>query len=1057
MSIVSGANENILALAHAKFDFSLVKVEVHPDFTQIGPALTPTRRWEAEDGSQHKIAQRLAVLFEDLIPSIPRLISAYGKRVSEILKTPGVNPEGQSSHGPFKDYIGADGTAIWAAATSGTSAIAVYLLAALLAHTWDGKHAVSIWVELIETRKKHIIEAFERHEIVSQSSLLGAKQEFSREELAKWDTSARAWLQCTEKAKNWERHQHTLISRNITLPFAHAATTYEKVVLSWKYAMTGLEDLLCERPQMITNAALMLAFQAWSLYPDMIVLGKEAVHVQFNDALIPPNGVATIGSLEHTNSVGSSRWSLTLSHLRYYGRPKPVLSKGDPSRIPANTLRFIAFGALLGFWHISMNETCTAAAFVVEIWKRLGKSDHALGKIKSKYLPWFAYLEATAQKLHQARGEKLEEYKQAVYWGQRRATNLLERNPRKRQPFFGLTSEDVLSGLSKNDDAECGIAYLRNFAAELGVTYSNGFIVYVFHENDRLNSQSYALEFASVAPCPILKDGPVAEGARSYHGRWFVTNDVPTTTGKCEPSFKPVSAENEQIIYQKSPCFRPRHERDRGRMSLPYFFHTCGKHDYAAATIGTEPVSSVPCNCVDDFIVIFGNSDIGLFVKKSFLHHYTRTDFFQKLQRGIRRHLRPAEALARFQNQNISETMLWNFLCLVDPAMLPQFQGGRSQSGHSFKALKFIAEGEVHSEDLSRSLRALTVASTLFETFGDISVSPAVISTPIHLAPWVPEKSPRSVENLDLSCCAEDQSLIRPDLLKSPTLMETFSCIAYLETGTAFVDPKDLRLVFALCCGNSIYVARRILTDPAEEVQNPEVHHLVGNVGRAGISFLVAPNRPEIREIGYNYRVVNHAPYDNKREDSFQSTSLHLSFSNWCSPLDVDSGRTIDKDINFVESMIQVYEGSTWVADLDVMMVPFDELTVLDASCTCSSGSVRQLIPSSLGSPPTESSESCETQVETEQRARKDYVSLDCWEELLDPPLVTCVGLFRARGNWAARLAAVSILTQKGQAHSIGLVRRDHSFCLRCTEARYGEAYGEPGELESGLPSICVD
>ena len=37
-----------------------------------------------------------------------------------------------------------------------------------------------------------------------------------------------------------------------------------------------------------------------------------------------------------------------------------------------------------------------------------------------------------------------------------------------------------------------------------------------------------------------------------------------------------------------------------------------------------------------------------------------------------------------------------------------------------------------------------------------------------------------------------------------------------------------------------------------------------------------------------------------------------------------------------------------------------------------------------------------------------DYTSVDSWDELLDIP--ENVGVFRAHGNWAARLEAVSIL-----------------------------------------------
>src|SRR5271170_749697 len=174
-SLLSGTNETNLSLASVRFDFSLVKVDAPAEFAAVGSALTTHRRSEAEDGPQHRTARRLAALFEELIPSTPNLVTAYGRRVSEIIQKPHVNPRGSSSHGPFKDFIGADATAIWAAATSGIPALGVYLLACLLARAWEPPSAVSIWVEIVSERRKEVQEELKSHALVSQSSLEGAR------------------------------------------------------------------------------------------------------------------------------------------------------------------------------------------------------------------------------------------------------------------------------------------------------------------------------------------------------------------------------------------------------------------------------------------------------------------------------------------------------------------------------------------------------------------------------------------------------------------------------------------------------------------------------------------------------------------------------------------------------------------------------------------------------------------------------------------------------------------------------------------------------------------
>ena len=111
-SVLSATNDNTLALGSLKLDFSLIKYEAPVEFSGLGAALSTRRRTDAEDGLHHKTARRLAALFEQLIPSTPKLITAYGLRSSEIIQMPGVNPQGSSKHGPFESFVGADGTAM---------------------------------------------------------------------------------------------------------------------------------------------------------------------------------------------------------------------------------------------------------------------------------------------------------------------------------------------------------------------------------------------------------------------------------------------------------------------------------------------------------------------------------------------------------------------------------------------------------------------------------------------------------------------------------------------------------------------------------------------------------------------------------------------------------------------------------------------------------------------------------------------------------------------------------------------------------------------------------
>lgn len=289
LSIFSATNENYAALANVKFDFSLIKMEAPIEFNGIVSALSARRRVEAEEGLSHKTARRLGTLFEDLVPSTPKLISAYGLRMSEIMNTSGVNDIGTGQHGPFEPYVGADGTTLWAAATSGIPALGIYLLSCLLARAWDAKTATAIWVELVAARRNEIKERLQNNHNISASSVVGACQDITRKDLALWDSSARAWLRRADKAKEWSQCQLSLVVKNIKTLIPGGPSTYVKVINVWKRSMLAVEQFLSGKPQDITDGSVFLAFSAWHLYPDLIVLGAEPTKVEFKDKLIPSN------------------------------------------------------------------------------------------------------------------------------------------------------------------------------------------------------------------------------------------------------------------------------------------------------------------------------------------------------------------------------------------------------------------------------------------------------------------------------------------------------------------------------------------------------------------------------------------------------------------------------------------------------------------------------------------------------------------------------------------------------------------------------------------------
>ena len=1068
LSGITLTNENNIAAVIVKCDFSLFKCEPSTEFAPIGLALSQKRRIEAEEGPQHKIARRLAALFEQTVPSTPKLLSAFGTRLSEIMATPGVNPSGTSRDGPFKDFVGADGTGIWAAATSGTAALAMYLLASLIAQLWDSQNAIALWVELVETRRNHVKEAVSRNEMMTSLSVLGAQQDFPRQDLASWDASARSWLRCAEKAKSWEHHQLMLILKNVQLKFTAGETTYERVIISWQGAMKGLEDILSGRPQRIDDAALVAAFQAWNIYPDLIVLGRDNVNVKFKDHLVPPNAVITVGGTISTDQPGSPQWSLALSHLRYYGRSNTVLSAKDHTRISNDGLRLMILGSQFSLWNLAPRDIHSAALVVQSLWVRLGQTDRFIAANKDKYLPWLRYLAQAAELLVSGGGEVSQDRHKLVLWGRRRAKALLSVKNHKDHPFFGMSTTGIVPSLSHTEDVDCGVEYLRDIALRIGLENKHGFIVYSHGEIQKGENQKgenqkdkkrefECFEIATVSPISLEEYQNTQGRPVKRHVRWFLLD------GKGESSL------TSQFI-----SGRTEHLRQKGEVAvqtqtavsklfndlytscnwkhMPMIFHTCLSSD--ASTTITDSDANHSCNCSSNFSSLYGNGQCGLFIKKDHIESYRSTAYYKRFQQGYRESYKLQEVSKRLNGENINERWLWNYLCMADSTFA--IKGYVDQTFFiDFKALQFIATAHQINREASRSLHAMVRASLVHDGFSDATISPDIISRPLYDVTWLSDEAAITPEAPYLCQVPMQAPLIWPTILRNPSLEEAFSCIIYLQSGNLVVDPANLQSVFALCYENSMFVTRRILEDPGNPVDSHDVVHIVGNIGRPGMSLLTAPPSPDIRDLGKDYRLVTHAAYDGKREDNFHNTSLHLSFTQWVFPISTEgNSNTIDNELNLVESVIHAFDGVEWIADLDPMSIEFETLLHLEEVPDCKHGMNASRTPASQKLP-TETHSTGEE--DDGHMYQNEYVSLDTWEELLDPPDDHSVGILRAHGNWVARLTALSILAQRGQAHSVGLVKQDTAFCITCLEEKHGDVAEAYDDNESCLPSFCLD
>ncbi|KAF2737368.1 hypothetical protein EJ04DRAFT_487995 [Polyplosphaeria fusca] len=468
-ALATGTQETTLALAQINFDFSLVKFEAPESFHGLGNLLSKKRKVAAECGLSHVTARKLGALFEQLLPKTPRLIDTYGLRASEIAKIAEGGETVRPAYGIFADQAGVDATSIWAAATSGSSAIAMHLLACMLARMFPGPEATSIWAELIDERKKKLNteNPTESHNV---SSLLAAHITISRDLLAEWDNSARAWLRVADEAKSLQQTQLLLILKNIHVPVNHEkGNLYQSVIGAWIRALELMEKVLCGASQCVTpyqgHGDLLLALASWHIYPDMSVFGYRTIAQ--NDSLVPSGAVLTVG-LECSpaqQDIGIF-WSLPLAHYRFYGPPKVVTRSlcTDSERISLIQFVYVTLGSFLSRWNFKDHEVSDHTKLISRVYDYLAEDhdEHDARRSccrRQRYLlsdpNWFKYLAEACKGLASCSQVDGKSYNRLVGVGIRRGSKFLGTQP----PLFGLSTFDEFFALLRGTEAK--IAALR--------------------------------------------------------------------------------------------------------------------------------------------------------------------------------------------------------------------------------------------------------------------------------------------------------------------------------------------------------------------------------------------------------------------------------------------------------------------------------------------------------------------------------------------------------------------------------------------------------------------
>ena len=1026
------------ALANFNFDFSLYKVEPPKEFEGVGSALSNIRREEAETGMHHVTARKLGALFEGLLPSTPRLTRAYGNRASETSQCSSITSQGRDSYGVFGSRIGADATSIWAAATSGPGAIAVHLLACLLARIWEGPEATSIWVEIVKCRKQKIVSDFEKNDIAGLATLAASRQDVTRTQLREWDASARAWLRAADMVKERQQKQLMLIIDNLRIPVNRKSDTYQSVLSAWTDSLTKMEGLIQGISQKAQSGDILLALSAWHLFPDMMIVDPCVASVQQNDQTFASGVVLTIG-LEKTNSEHTGVfWSLPLAHLRHYGAP--VLSvrsidSSERSRISLDEFLQAFLGCFLHGWHDAGSDIIMSTrwlAYVSDLLQNaaLGGSEEAslLSRSGTKF-SWLNLIFLAANNYLTSSGNARLTANKLISLGRKYGKSFLGI---PREPVFGLLKHGAYLGLVQ--DEESRISCLRKIAGEMFPKMRiPGHQVFIRYKHTYPNRSTWVYEYATALPWPqktLKRKLCDSNDTSQWHARWLHAGG---NSKRVQDARYYDKLDKRYILREKIPGWNkfegssiPKPNDLKNLRYLPNGHYTPDIGPRAVPTDSPD-FEGVPTD-FDDWHRTRGSPKLER-------EWSDRCKFNEEETRAIRRGFQDrkkhyesqGEILFERDDESIEDFaadkmgIFWDrsklgddsgpwYRCLygdLESAALFITQGMEGLADaifnpkQEFRELYELSESKklsaqalissltsifrmamVESDPHFKSLKAVSTAAIIYQRIPNSTIDIRVLQRRLWHARWVPKLPFPSPVSLTKALAIASLAPYR--LSRS----ESFACITMFESGRYDLNPDDLKNVMAMSTGNSLYISTALLQDPFEPDPGL-IQGVTGNIGRPGIAFLVSPVDPLTKSVSMSeWPQIDRAIFDGEFRDCFASTSLHLSFTGANDSLNTEFTGAQDTEVYILETLISVYEGGRWIADID-------------PSRACLSINLRRL-------PPCVDDNRCKPRTE-----RPQATCIDNWLELIDAPEED-VSVVRAHKNWQARLAATSISIQMG-------------------------------------------
>ena len=203
--------------------------------------------------------------------------------------------------------------------------------------------------------------------------------------------------------------------------------------------------------------------------------------------------------------------------------------------------------------------------------------------------------------------------------------------------------------------------------------------------------------------------------------------------------------------------------------------------------------------------------------------------------------------------------------------------------------VKLVSASSRFSLRICQALHNLAVADIILEPIDVPAISLECLSLPLHEAKWGPTIESRGAPSTAAGLAGGSKheqaqnvnmySRMHTPIPVLPSREKTLAYIIFFDSSSIDIPPEELGSVLAVRTGNSAYMAGIILSDPALSVPDHQVRHITGNIGQRGISLLVAPRNPQIRSRSNDWTLAKNEPYNGKREDSLQDTSLHLLFT----------------------------------------------------------------------------------------------------------------------------------------------------------------------------------